>query len=60
MTGPVVGISEAAFHCASLIAGRFAVVTTLSLSIPAIEHNVMRYDLAQRCAGQRGPGAGSR
>ena len=50
---PVVGIGEAAFHMASLLAGRFGVVTTLSRSIPAIEHNLVRYGLASRCAGVR-------
>ena len=50
---PVVGIGEAAFHLASLVAGRFAVVTTLGRSIPAIEHNLVRYGLAARCAGVR-------
>ena len=50
---PVVGIGEAAFHIASLIAGRFAVVTTLGRSIPIIEHNLVRYGLASRCAGVR-------
>jgi allantoin racemase len=50
---PVVGIGEAAFHVASLIAGRFAVVTTLARSIPAIELNLMRYGLAMRCARVR-------
>ena len=48
---PVVGIGEAAFHIASLIAGRFTVVTTLGRSIPIIEHNLVRYGLASRCAG---------
>ena len=48
---PVVGIGEAAFHIASLIAGRFTVVTTLGRSIPVIEHNLVRYGLASRCAG---------
>ena len=48
---PVVGIGEAAFHIASLIAGRFSVVTTLGRSIPIIEHNLVRYGLASRCAG---------
>ncbi|TIX94223.1 MAG: aspartate/glutamate racemase family protein, partial [Mesorhizobium sp.] len=43
---PVVGIGEAAFHMASLIAGKFSVVTTLSRSVPAIEHNLVRYGLA--------------
>jgi len=50
---PVVGMGEAAFHVASLIAGRFAVVTTLSRSIPAIEQNLVKYGLAARCARVR-------
>jgi allantoin racemase len=50
---PVVGIGEAAFHMASLVAGRFGVVTTLARSIPAIEHNLVRYGLASRCARVR-------
>ena len=50
---PVIGIGEAAFHMASLVAGRFSVVTTLSRSIPAIEHNLVRYGLASRCARVR-------
>ena len=50
---PVIGIGEAAFHMASLIAGRFSVVTTLSRSIPAIEHNLVRYGLASRCSRVR-------
>ena len=52
-TAPVIGIGEAAFHVASLIAGRFSVVTTLARSIPAIEHNLVRYGLAARCARVR-------
>lgn len=50
---PVVGIGEAAFHMASLIAGRFGVVTTLARSVPAIEHNLVRYGLASRCTRVR-------
>jgi allantoin racemase len=50
---PVVGIGEAAFHLASLIAGRFSVVTTLSRSVPAIEQNLVRYGLMSRCAKVR-------
>ncbi len=52
-SAPVVGIGEAAFHVASLIAGRFAVVTTLSRSIQAIEQNLVKYGLAARCARVR-------
>jgi allantoin racemase len=50
---PVVGIGEAAFHLASLIAARFSVVTTLSRSIAPIEHNLVKYGLAARCARVR-------
>jgi len=50
---PVVGIGEAAFHLASLVAGRFSVVTTLGRSVPALEHNLARYGLATRCARVR-------
>jgi allantoin racemase len=67
---PVVGIGEAAFHMATLVAGRFCVVTTLSRSVPAIEHNLVRYGLASRCARVRAadvpvleleaPGSGAR
>ena len=50
---PVVGIGEAAFHLASLVAGRFSVITTLGRSVPAIEHNLVKYGLASRCARVR-------
>ena len=50
---PVVGIGEAAFHYASMLSNKFSVVTTLSRSIPAIEHNLVRYGLATRCARVR-------
>jgi allantoin racemase len=50
---PVIGIGEAAFHLASLVAGRFSVITTLGRSVPAIEHNLVKYGLATRCAHVR-------
>lgn len=50
---PVIGIGEAAFHLATLIAGKFSVVTTLARSVPAIEHNLAKYGLASRCARVR-------
>lgn len=52
-SGPVIGIGEAAFHFASLVAHRFGVVTTLSRSIAAIEHNLTKYGLAARCGRVR-------
>jgi allantoin racemase len=50
---PVIGIGEAGFHCASLIADRFGVVTTLPRSLAAIRHNLAKYGLAGRCSGVR-------
>jgi allantoin racemase len=53
VSAPVIGIGEAAFHMATLLAGRFSVVTTLARSVPAIEHNLTRYGLISRCARVR-------
>ena len=57
VAAPVIGIGEAAFHMASLVAGNFSVVTTLSRSIPALEHNLAaNMDWrrgARRCAPPR-------
>lgn len=50
---PVLGIGEAAYHAASMVANKFSVITTLSRSVPGIENNLMRYGLAQKCAGVR-------
>ncbi len=50
---PVVGIGEAAFHMASLVAEKFSVVTTLARSIAPIEHNLRKYGLSSRCARVR-------
>lgn len=58
VASPVVGIGEAAYHMASLLAGKFSVVTTLPLAIPVIEHNLARYGLASRCARVRAGGFG--
>ncbi|MEY4696206.1 MAG: hypothetical protein RIT14_634 [Pseudomonadota bacterium] len=37
---PVIGIGEAAYHFASMLANKFSVVTTLDRSVPALEHNL--------------------
>ena len=50
---PVIGIGEAAFHMAGLIAEKFSVVTTLSRSIVPIERNLSKYGLIARCARVR-------
>lgn len=50
---PVIGIGEAGYHVASMISGRFGVITTLARSIGALEHNLLKYGLDRRCCGVR-------
>ena len=50
---PVVGIGEAGFFAAAMLAHRFAVVTTLSRSVPVLENNLLRYGLDRRCTRVR-------
>ena len=47
--GPVLGICEAAMHAATMLGGRFSVVTTLARSVPALEGLARRYGVADRC-----------
>jgi allantoin racemase len=46
---PVIGIGEAGCHLASLLAPRFAIVTTLARAIVALGHNVKKYGFGERC-----------
>jgi allantoin racemase len=55
-SAPVIGIGEAACHLATMVAGRFSVVTTLARSIPVLEDNLARYGLSRRCASVRASG----
>jgi allantoin racemase len=48
---PVVGIGEAAYQAASMVARRFAIVTTLPRSIPALEDALDRQGIRGRCVG---------
>lgn len=50
---PVVGIGEAGYKMASMLANRFSVVTTLARSVPALEHNILKYGLERHCARVR-------
>ncbi len=52
-SAPVIGICQAALQMASIVSGSFSVVTTLSRSVPAIEHLVRRYGYAHLCRGVR-------
>jgi allantoin racemase len=50
-SAPVVGIGEAAYQAASLVARRFSVITTLKRGIPALEDAIAAHGLASRCTG---------
>lgn len=50
---PVIGIAEAGFQFASLIAHRFGIVTTLSRTLPASEYLLEKYGFQHRCCGVR-------
>ena len=48
---PVIGIGQAAYHMAALLSTRFAVITTLPVSVHVIEGNIERLGFANCCAG---------
>lgn len=48
---PVVGIAEAAYRAATMVARRFAVITTLNRGRPDIEDGLVQAGLAERCVG---------
>lgn len=48
---PVIGIGQAAMALGALHGGRFAVVTTLDVSVPVISANVAAYGHTQNCVG---------
>ena len=49
--GPVIGIAEAAFHAATLVATGFSVVTALARTCVIAEHLVPQYGFERRCRG---------
>jgi allantoin racemase len=53
MDVPVIGIGEAGYHAAAMLAHRFSVVTTLSRSVAGISDNLKRYGLEAKCASVR-------
>lgn len=53
---PVLGIGEASFLAAMMVAQRFSVVTTLPVSLPVIEANLVSYGWTGRCAKVRASG----
>jgi allantoin racemase len=51
---PVLGIAEAAFHAASLVATHFSVVTTMTRTCVIAEHLLHKYGFERRCRGVHG------
>ncbi|MGE8537724.1 MAG: aspartate/glutamate racemase family protein [Acinetobacter sp.] len=47
---PVIGIAEAAFHMATLVATKFSIVTTLPRTKIIAEHLLQQYGFKQHCA----------
>ena len=50
---PVIGIGEAGYVMANLLAPRWSVVTTMAVSIPVLEANIAAQGHAARCARVR-------
>ncbi|MDC1375849.1 aspartate/glutamate racemase family protein [bacterium] len=48
-SNPVIGIGEAAFYTASIIANKFSIITNLSVSHEALKNNLIKYDLDHKC-----------
>ena len=46
---PVIGLGEAAFYTASIIANTFSIITNLSKSHEALKNNLIKYDLDNKC-----------
>ena len=54
--GPVIGIAEAAFHVASIVATRFSVVTTLARTKIICEHLLQVHGFEHQCRRVRASG----
>lgn len=50
---PVIGIGQAAYHHSMLYGLKFTVVTTLSVSIPVLEHNIQTFGVHPYCCRVR-------
>lgn len=53
-TAPVLGIAEAAFHAASMLATGFSVVTTMTRTCVMAERLLLRYGYERQCKGVHG------
>ena len=46
---PIIGLGEAAFYTANIIANKFSVITNLSHSHEALKNNLIKYDMDHKC-----------
>ena len=46
---PIIGLGEASFYTANIIANKFSVITNLSHSHEALKNNLIKYDMDHKC-----------
>ena len=46
---PIIGLGEAAFYTANIIANKFSIITNLSQSHEALKNNLIKYDMEHKC-----------
>ena len=46
---PIIGLGEATFYTANMIANRFSIITNLSQSHEALKNNLIKYDMEHKC-----------
>ena len=46
---PIIGLGEATFYTANIIANKFSIITNLSQSHEALKNNLIKYDMDHKC-----------
>ena len=46
---PIIGLGEASFYTANMIANKFSIITNLSNSHEALKNNLIKYDMDHKC-----------
>ena len=46
---PIIGLGEASFYTANIIANKFSIITNLSHSHEALKNNLIKYDIDHKC-----------
>ena len=46
---PIIGVGEASFYIANIIANKFSIITNLSHSHEALKNNLIKYDMDHKC-----------